>query len=118
MPLPSPAQRAGLTQALAPMKQITGLTISFIVLGLTGCMNDQTKAMAEVCQQILEQTDQRAPVTFIEDAESRIASLSKPQNKLLTYARDLQDPEAMTYKPLLEQCLSQVKQRQASSSGR
>ena len=100
------------------MKKITGLTISVAFLGLTGCMNDQTKAMAEVCQQILESSDQPAPITFMEDAEARIAALSKPQNKLLSYARDLQDPEAMTYKPALEQCVSQLKQRPPSTSGR
>ena len=100
------------------MKKITGLIIFVVVLGLTGCMNDQTKAMAEVCQQILESNDQSAPIPFMEDAEARIAALSKPQNKLLSYARDLQDPEAMTYKPVLEQCVSQIKQRPRSTLGR
>ena len=97
------------------MKKVTRLAILFAVISQTGCMNDQTKAMAQTCQSLLDSSDQSAPRTFIEDAEARVASLSKPQSKLLAYARDLQDPEAVKYKPALEQCVSQLKYRQASS---
>lgn len=100
------------------MKKITGLATIFVAIGLTGCMNDQTEAMAQSCQAFLDTPDDLAPRTFLEKAEARVASLSKPQNKLLAYAREIQDPDAMKYKPALEHCLSQLKYRQASQRGR
>lgn len=100
------------------MKQITGLAIICVAIGLTGCMNDQTEAMAQSCQSLLDTPDEPAPRTFIEDAEARVTLLGKPQNKLLAYAREIQDPDAMKHKPALEHCLLQLKYRQASKRER
>lgn len=75
-------------------------------------MSDQTKNMAETCQDLLEQGDRSDVRSFIQDAEQQLSSLDKPQNKAATLLRNLQDPEAMAYKPALEQCLWLLKSRQ------
>lgn len=94
------------------MKAVIALIVAMLALGSTGCMSDQTKNMAETCQNLLEQGDPSNVRTFIQDAQDQLASLNKPGNKVITYLRDLQDPEAMTYKPVLEQCLWLLKSHQ------
>ncbi len=94
------------------MKLFVALIVSVLALGTTGCMSDQTKNMAETCQDLLEQSDPSDVRGFVEDAQEQLASLNKPGNKVTAYLRDLQDPEAMTYKPALEQCLWLLKSRQ------
>ena len=100
------------------MNKMTGLATICLAIGLTGCTIDKTEAMAQSCQSLLDSPDEPAPRTFIEDAEARVTSLSEPQNKLLAYAREIQDPDAMKYKPALEHCLLQLKYQQASKPGR
>ena len=94
------------------MKLLIALIIAVLALGSTGCMSDKTKNMAETCQDLLEQSNPSDARTFIQDAREQIASLNKPQNKVTGYLRDLQDPEAVTYKPALEQCLWLLESRQ------
>ena len=94
------------------MKFFIALIVAVFALGSTGCMSDQTKNMAETCQDLLEHGDLSDVRTFIQDAQEQLASLNKPGNKVTTYLRNLQDPEAMTYKPALEQCLWLLKSRQ------
>ena len=43
------------------MKKISKLAIVFAAIILTGCMNDQTKAMAQTCQALLDSSDQLNP---------------------------------------------------------
>lgn len=90
---------------------ITLIVIAF-ALAATGCVGDRTKAMVQTCQSLLEQDGQTNARTFIQDAEKQIAVLGKPRNKVTAYLLELQDPEAMTYKPALEQCLWLLKSRQ------
>ena len=94
------------------MKLFIALIVTFLALGTTGCMSDQTKNMAETCQDLLDQGNLSDVRTFIQDAQEQLASLDKPGNRVTTYLRDLQDPEAMTYKPALQQCLWLLKSRQ------
>jgi cell division protein FtsB len=82
-------------------------------LAATGCIGDRTRNMAEACQGLLEQEGARSNArTFIQDAEKQLAYLGRPTNKLAAYVRDLQDPEAMTHKAALEQCLWLLKSRE------
>jgi hypothetical protein len=95
------------------MKLSTTSIFAVLVLGSTGCMSDQTRSMAETCQGLRERSDRSDVRSFIQDAEKQLSSLNKPQNKASIFLRDLQDPEAMTYKPALEQCLWLLKSRQS-----
>jgi len=94
------------------MKRTLVLTMVAFALAATGCVGDRTQNMAQTCQRLLEQDGQTNARTFIQDAEKQIATLGKPRNKLTAYLLGLQDPEAMTYKPALEQCLWLLKSRQ------
>lgn len=94
------------------MKPATSLIVIAFALTATGCIGERTRAMARTCQGLLEQDAQPNARTFIRDAEKQLASLAKPRNKLTAYLRDLQDPEAMAYKPAIEQCLWLLKSRQ------
>jgi hypothetical protein len=87
-------------------------TIVVFVLVVTGCVGDRTKNMAQACQSLLEQDGQRNARTFIQDAEKQIAMLGKPRNRFTAYLLGLQDPDAMTHKAALEQCLWLLKSRQ------
>ena len=93
------------------MKLFVALLVAILALSTTGCMSDQTKNMAETCQSLLEQGDPSDVRTFIQDAEAQLASLKKP-NKITAYVQSIQDPEAMKYKPVLEQCVWLLKYRQ------
>lgn len=95
------------------MKALPSLAIVALALGCSGCMGERTKQMARTCQDLLDRSDQSNARTFIRDAEAQLASLDKPGNKLVTYIRELQDPDAMTHKPALEQCLWLLKSRQS-----
>ena len=90
---------------------IAPITVAF-ALAATGCVGDRTQNMAQTCQRLLEQDGQANARAFIQDAEKQIATLGKPRNKFIAYLLSLQDPEAMTYKPALEQCLWLLKSRQ------
>lgn len=94
------------------MKTLPAIVIAALVLGNAGCMADRTKNMAETCQAMLARNEQANATTFIRDAEAQLAALDKPSNKLGSWLRDLQDPEAMAHKPALEQCLWLLKSRQ------
>jgi len=94
------------------MKTIYVLAVTALVLCSSGCMSDRTKNMANTCQDLLDQGDQTGLRTFIKDAEKQLASLNAPPNKLSAALRDIQDHDALTYKPALEQCLWQLKSRQ------
>lgn len=93
------------------LRRATATTIVVFGLVVTGCVGDRTKNMAQTCQGLLEQ-DERNARTFIQDAEKQIAMLGKPRNKITAYLHDLQDPDAMTHKSELEQCLWLLKSRQ------
>ncbi len=94
------------------MKPAMALIVIAFALAATGCIGERTQNMAQTCQGLLEQDGQPNARTFIQDAEKQLAALDKPRNKLTAYLRDLQDPDAMTYKPALEQCLWLLKSRQ------
>ena len=94
------------------MKWFALLLAAALPLGATGCMNDQTKRMAESCQDWLQRPDKLGLKSFIQDADKQIASLNKPQNKVMLYFRDPLDPDALKYKPSLEQCVWLLKYRQ------
>lgn len=94
------------------MKSLATLFVAVSALSTTGCMSDKTRNMAETCQDLLAQGEPSEVRTFIQDAQQQLASLDKPGNKVTTYLRDLQDPDAMTHKPALEQCLWLLKSRQ------
>lgn len=94
------------------MKHAIALIVVAFALAATGCVCDRTKNMAQACQSLLEEDGRRNARTFIQDAEKQIAMLGKPRNKVTAYLLGLQDPEAMTYKPALEQCLWLLKSRQ------
>ena len=90
----------------------TATTIVVFALAATGCVGDRTKNMAQACQGLLEEDGQRNARTFIQDAEKQIAMLGKRRNKFTAYLLELQDPDAMTHKAALEQCLWLLKSRQ------
>ena len=94
------------------MKPAIALIVVAFALAATGCIGERTKNMAQTCQGLLEQDGPQNARTFIQDAEKQLATLGKPRNKLIGYLRDLQDPDAMTYRPALEQCLWLLKSRQ------
>lgn len=94
------------------MKAAIAWIVPVVALAATGCMSERTKNMAQTCQALLEQDGQPNAKTFIGDAERQLAELGKPHGKIAAYLRDLQDPEAMTYKAALEQCLWLLKSRQ------
>ncbi len=95
------------------MKLFSTLIIATVVLSTSGCMSDPTELMVESCQHLLGQDDVSGTRRFVTAAEERIAALNEPANRLTTFVRDLQDPDAMTHKPALEQCLWQLKARQS-----
>lgn len=95
------------------MRTFFTLVIAVLALATTGCTGDQTSLMAQSCQDLLAQDDSSGTQRFIRAAEERIASLNEPQNKLTTFVRDLQDPDALTHKKALEQCLWQLKARES-----
>ena len=94
------------------MKPAITWIVAAFALAATGCIGERTKNMAQTCQALLEQGGQQNARTFIHDAEQQLATLGKPRNKVTAYLRDLQDPDAMTHKPELEQCLWLLKSRQ------
>jgi hypothetical protein len=94
------------------MKPALALIVPAIALAATGCIGERTKNMAQTCQALLAQGGQANAKTFIRDAEQQLAALGKPRNKVTAYLRELQDPEAMTHKAELEQCLWLLKSRQ------
>jgi hypothetical protein len=87
--------------------------VVLLAFATVGCVADRTRAMAASCQLLLDSSDQPAPRTFIHDAEQQLASLESPGNALTDFVRGLHDPDAMTYKPALEQCLWLLKSRQS-----
>ncbi len=94
------------------MKPAIALKFAAFALTATGCVGDRTKNMAQACQGLLLEDGQRNARTFIQDAEKQIAMLGTPRNKLTAYLLELQDPDAMTHKAALEQCLWLLKSRQ------
>ena len=96
-----------------PMKAFVASLIALLVVASTGCMGDQTRLMAESCQNMLYHDDLAGAKSFIRDAEEQVAALNGPQNKFTRLVRSLQDPQAMTFKPALEQCLWMLKSRQS-----
>ena len=94
------------------MKLFVALIILFTLLSISGCMGDRTKNMAEACQNLLVQNDRSEVRAFIKDGEKQLSALNKPHNEVTAYLRNLEDPEAMTHKPALEQCLWLLKSRQ------
>ena len=94
------------------MKLFVALIILFTSLSISGCMGDRTKNMAEACQNLLLQNDRSEIRAFIKDGEEQLSALNKPHNEVTAYLRNLEDPEAMTHKPALEQCLWLLKSRQ------
>ncbi len=89
------------------------LVIAIMVLGSSGCLNDRTRNMVTTCQSLLGDNDHTGDKRFIRDAEEQLASLKKPQNRIAAGLRDLQDQDAMTFRPALEECLWQIKARQS-----
>ena len=94
------------------MKLSVALIILFTSLSISCCMGDRTKNMAEACQNLLVQNDRSEVRAFIKDGEKQLSALNKPHNEVTAYLRNLQDPEAMTHKPALEECLWLLKSRQ------
>lgn len=89
------------------------LVISALILGSSGCMSDRTKNMTDTCQNLLEHNDQSNARRFVRDAERQLEVLNKPQNRFTKVLRDIQDHDALTFKPALEECLWQLKSRQS-----
>jgi hypothetical protein len=94
------------------MKAAIALITAAFVLAATGCIGERTKNMVQTCQGLLEQDGRANARTFIQDAEKQLAMLGKPRNKFTAYLHRLQDPDAMTHKAALEQCLWLLKSRQ------
>ena len=94
------------------MKPVYVLIIAVLLVAPTGCMSDRTRNMVTTCRNLLEQDDQSGVKKFIRDAEEQLASLEKPHNKIVIAVRDIQDQDAMTYKPALQECLWLLKSRQ------
>ena len=61
------------------MKWIALLLAAALPLGATGCMNDQTKRMAESCQDWLQRPDKLGLKSFIQDADKQIAVFDVPE---------------------------------------
>ena len=95
------------------MRPICLLIIAALMLGSTGCMSDRTKNMTDTCQNLLDQSDKSSARRFIRDADRQLEMLNKPQNRITKALRDIQDHDALTYKPALEACLWQLKSRQS-----
>ena len=95
------------------MRTFCALVIAIMVIGSSGCLNDRTNSMLTTCQSLLGDDDHTGDKRFIRDAEEQLASLKKPQNRMTAGLRDLQDHDAMTLKPALEECLFQIKARQS-----
>lgn len=93
------------------MKSAIALIVVAFAFAATGCAGDRTRNMAQTCQRLLDEDGQTNARSFIQDAEKQIAMLGKPRNKLTAYLLGLQDPEAMTHKAALEQCLWLLKSR-------
>ena len=98
--------------ANVPTASARGVLLAVLAAGSAGCMSDQTRNMADTCNQLLAQANPEDARTFIADAQQHLAALEKPGNGLTRYLRDLQDPDAEQYKPALAQCLWLLKSRQ------
>lgn len=94
------------------MKSIYAVFIACLVLVSGGCVNNRTENMAATCQSLLDDNDQASNIRFIRDAEEQLASLNGPKSKLTAARLNLQDKDAMKYKPALEHCIWQLKSRQ------
>ena len=94
------------------MKVFLALIVLFTSLSISGCIGDRTKNMAEACQNLLVQNDRSEVRAFIKDGEGQLSALNRPNNEITAYLRNLQDPDAMTHKPALEECLWLLKSRQ------
>jgi len=86
-------------------KYLRVLAAILVLAAGTGCMSDQTRNMADTCNQLLEHGDGAEVRTFIGDAKAHLDALQRPGNALTNYLRDVQDPDAATYKPALTQCV-------------
>ena len=82
---------------------------ALLALACAGCMGNQTRAMAESCQQLLDHGDRAGIGGFLEDAQAQLDRLARPKGRLAAYLQDLQDPDAMAYRAQLEQCVWQLK---------
>ena len=91
------------------MKAIQMVPFALLVVALGGCVRDETRLMAATCENILAQDSPSGIDSFLRDAEARLAALEGPPNRLEKLVRELQDPEAMKYRPALEYCLVQLK---------
>lgn len=95
------------------MKTFPALAIAALVLVQTGCTSNRTQGMATTCQSLLEQDETSSDRRFIREADKQLAALNEPSNKLTRALRDIQDKDALIYKPQLEQCLLMLKSRQS-----
>ena len=97
------------------MKPRPAWVIAASVLALSGCIGDRTQNMVRTCQSLLETDDMSSDKRFIRDAEKQLATLNAASNSITGAVRDLQDKNAMTYRPQLEECLGMLKSRQPQS---
>jgi len=95
------------------MKSTSTLSLALLAFGLAGCMSDQTRNMADTCNQLLQRGDREDARNFITDARKHLASLKERGNKVMDYIRDVQDPDADSFRPALEQCLWLLESRQS-----
>jgi hypothetical protein len=90
------------------MKPIPAASAALLALACAGCMRNQTRAMAESCQQLLDHGERAGIGGFLEDAHAQLDRLARPRGRLAAYLQDLQDPDAMAYRAQLEQCVWQL----------
>lgn len=91
------------------MNAIRALPFALLALVVGGCVRDETRLMAATCEKILAQDARSGIDAFLRDADARLAALEAPRNRFDKLVRDVQDPQAMAYKPALEYCLAQLK---------
>ena len=91
------------------MKPSHAILVASLALGCSGCTGNTTKTMAESCQELLDHGDRSGITSFIEDAQDQLRRLGEPKNKLTSFLQKMQDPDAMKYRPILDQCVWQLK---------
>ena len=94
------------------MRSFRAMSVAILALTCGGCAIDQTRTMSEACQQLLMTRDPSGTESFLRNAERRLEDLARPTSWLGKRLRELQDPDALEYKPALEQCVWRLKSLQ------
>lgn len=85
--------------------QTSHLTACLLVLALTSCVGDETRAMTTSCERMLAQGDASGSDALLRDARAKLAELDQPSNAISRHLRNLQDPDALVHRDALRECI-------------